>query len=365
MKNNKKGLWGIIVAIGLFLLSKLKWVFAIFKLAKFSTVFSMFISLGAYAVIYGWKFGVALIYLLFIHEMGHLWAAKRKGIPTSPAIFIPFMGALIGMKEMPKNAKDEAYIAYMGPLFGLLSFLPAIPLYIITKEPFWALIILLGSMINFFNLIPVSPLDGGRIISVVSTKIWGAGLIVLLGYSIYFKSILGGFIFIIGCMELYRVIKRDEPIKELGYRIDGMKEYVARLEEELKETSAVHRNIYMMQHEINILRQKEREKELKVGELQKIEVLEHLLPKFEPLDYVPYEDEKETHTIHIREAFEMSERKLQEWETEKRQQENYYKVDMKTKWTVFACYIGLMAILGYTAYEGYIVLQEHLPTRNV
>lgn len=60
------------------LLSKLKWVFAIFKLAKFSTVFSMFLSLGAYAVIYGWKFGVALIYLLFIHEMGHLWAAKEK-----------------------------------------------------------------------------------------------------------------------------------------------------------------------------------------------------------------------------------------------------------------------------------------------
>lgn len=55
MKNNKKGLWGIIVAIGLFLLSKLKWVFAIFKLAKFSTVFSMFLSLGAYAVLYGWK----------------------------------------------------------------------------------------------------------------------------------------------------------------------------------------------------------------------------------------------------------------------------------------------------------------------
>lgn len=45
-----------------------------------------------------------------------------------------------------------------------------------TKEPFWALVILLGSMINFFNLIPVSPLDGGRIISVVSTKIWEQAL---------------------------------------------------------------------------------------------------------------------------------------------------------------------------------------------
>ncbi len=51
----------------------------------------------------------------------------------------------------------------------------------------------------------------------------------------------------------------------------------------------------------------------------------------------------------------MSERKLEEWDAEKRQQENYYKVDTKTKWTVFACYIGLMAILGYAAYEGYIV----------
>lgn len=94
-------------------------------------------------------------------------------------------------------------------------------------------------------------------------------------------------------------------------------------------------------------------------------MLEYLLPKLGRPNYVPYEDEKETHTIHIREAFELSEIKLQEWVTEKRQQENYYKVDTKTKWTVFACYIGLMAILGYTVYEGYIVLQEYLPTRNV
>ena len=60
-------------------------------------------------------------------------------------------------------------------------------------------------------------------------------------------------------------------------------------------------------------------------------MLEYLLPKFEPLDYVPYEDEKETHTIHIREAFEMSERKLEEWDAEKRQQENYYKSGYKNE----------------------------------
>ena len=56
-----------------------------------------------------------------------------------------------------------------------------------TKRAIWALVILLGSMINFFNLIPVSPLDGGRIISVVSTKIWGAGLIFYLAIQFTLK----------------------------------------------------------------------------------------------------------------------------------------------------------------------------------
>lgn len=364
-KNNTKGLWGILAAVGIFLLSKLKWVFAILKFAKFSTVFSMLLSLGAYATIYGWKFGVALIYLLFVHEMGHLWAARRKGIPTSPAIFIPFMGALIGMKELPKNAKDEAYLAYMGPLFGLLSFLPAIPLYMITNEPFWALVILLGSMLNFFNLIPVSPLDGGRIISVVSTKIWIVGLVVLLGYSIFFKSIMGGFIFIIGCMELYRIMKRNKPIEELGYKVDMLKTYLAKFQEEFQETEAVHRTIYMIHHEMNLLKQKEKENRLETGERQRIEVLEYLLPKFEQFDYVPYEDEKEEHLLGIKEALEVSERKMNEWKKEKKQQEDYYKVDAKTRWIVFVCYMGLLAILGYAAYEGHFILQEYLPQRNV
>src|SRR5699024_5809054 len=101
---SKKGLWGWIVAIGVFLAAKLKWVLAIFKIGKFATLASMFVSLGGYALIFGWKFAFAIVYLIFIHEMGHLVAAKIKKIPTSPAIFIPFMGAAIGMD--PKKIKD-------------------------------------------------------------------------------------------------------------------------------------------------------------------------------------------------------------------------------------------------------------------
>ncbi|CAM4110981.1 membrane protein [Bacillus manliponensis] len=357
MEKNKKGLWGVIAAIGILLFSKFKWVLAIFKLAKFSTVFSMFLSLGAYAMVYGWKFGVALVYLLLIHEMGHLWAAKRKGIPTSPAIFIPFMGALIGMKEMPKNAKDEAFMAYMGPLFGLLSFLPAIPLYMMTGEPFWALVILLGSMINFFNLIPVSPLDGGRIVSVVSTKIWALGLVILLGVAIVQQSMFLGFIFIIGCMEWYRVLKRDRPIEEIGWKIEVAKQYIAKMKEEFQETKAVHRTLHLMHYEMNAFQNKDLSRE----EQQKKEALEYILPRFMPFDFVPYEDEKEEYLLRMQDALEVSEKKIAEWEVEKDKHERYYNADMKTRIVVFIAYLALLAVLGFIAYEGYSILEQHLP----
>ena len=177
---NKSKSRSLLMGIGIFLLAKFKWALALLKWTKFGgTLITMMVSLGAYAAIYGWKFGVAIVYLIFVHEMGHIVAAKRKGIPMSPAFFIPFVGALVSMKERPRDAATEAYLAYGGPLAGLISFLPAVVLYETTKEPFWALVVFLGALINLFNLIPVSPLDGGRIVSVLSTKIWLAGLLVL------------------------------------------------------------------------------------------------------------------------------------------------------------------------------------------
>ncbi|WP_325050463.1 site-2 protease family protein [Cohnella endophytica] len=176
-KSRNRSIW---TGIGVFLLAKFKWAFALLKWTKFGGTFiTMMVSMGAYAAIYGWKFGLAIVYLLFVHEMGHIIAAKRKGVKTSPAFFIPFVGALISLKERPKDAATEAYLAYGGPLAGLISFLPAVALYQATEDPFWAVVIFVGAMLNLFNLIPVTPLDGGRIVSVLSTKIWLIGLLIL------------------------------------------------------------------------------------------------------------------------------------------------------------------------------------------
>jgi Zn-dependent protease len=220
-KQNQSRAWTILAGVGLFLMSKLKWVFGLFKLGKFATLISMFISLGAYAAFYGWKFAVAIVYLIFVHEMGHLVAAKQKGIKTSPAIFIPFMGAAIGMKEMPKNAKDEAYIAYAGPLFGLLSFLPAVFLYETTGQPFWGLVIFLGAMINLFNLFPVSPLDGGRIVGVLSTKIWFIGLLIVIPYLFISPDPIIFLIFLFGILTWWKRVREDFEHKKTELTLEA------------------------------------------------------------------------------------------------------------------------------------------------
>lgn len=212
-QKTNKGSWGWLAVAGFFLLTKAKWLLVILKVGKFATLASMFISLWAYAVFYGWKFAIALVYLIFIHEMGHLVAAKIKKIPTSPAIFIPFLGAAIGIDPKKiNNAKTEFFVAYGGPLAGLLSIIPAIALYMVTNDPYWALVIQLGALINLFNLFPVSPLDGGRIVSVLSTKIWLFGLIILIPILFISPDPILILIFIFGLITWWKEFKKHTNV---------------------------------------------------------------------------------------------------------------------------------------------------------
>ncbi|GGE34274.1 site-2 protease family protein [Pullulanibacillus camelliae] len=223
---------GLIVASGLLILSKLKWLIALLKFSKFGgMIISLLISLGAYAVFFGWKFGVVLIYLLFIHEMGHLVAAKQKGIKTSPAVFIPFMGALIGMKEQPKDAATEAYLAYGGPLAGLISVVPAIILYHFTGQLIWALVIMLGAMLNLFNLFPISPLDGGRVVAVLSPHMWLLGLVGVLVFAYFFPSVILIFIIIFGFFSWWRRIREDYMMKTIDLQAEARRVLIEKIKE--------------------------------------------------------------------------------------------------------------------------------------
>lgn len=338
MKNKKT--WGVILTAGLLVLSKFKFLLVILKVLKLQTLISMAIYLWVYALIYGWKFAAAFIYLIFVHEMGHTYAARRLKLLVSPAIFIPFVGAAISMKEMPKSAKDEAYLAYMGPVFGLLAFLPAFPLYFYTQDPFWALVIFLGGLINLFNLIPITPLDGGRIAAGISTKLWALGLVILLGYSIYYFSILGFFITIIGAMEWYRIFKKQKNLVNDEKEVESYITSNRMLKEKSLDASVGNFTYYArsfkggisneyLRETFNILNKVE---ELETSEEQDKVVINEFLTRFD----------EQVHKIKV--EFE--------------QRAAYYKTDNKTKLKLFMIYLGLAVILAVSTYFGNTVIME-------
>src|SRR6266487_6447038 len=108
-------LWAPIAAIGAFLAK-----FGV-VLLKFKFLFSMFVSAAVYVWIGGWWFGIGLVVLLFVHEMGHVLEAKRQGLPVTAPFFIPFLGAAIQMKRMPQSAWHEALNGIAGPILGSIG----------------------------------------------------------------------------------------------------------------------------------------------------------------------------------------------------------------------------------------------------
>jgi Zn-dependent protease len=155
------------------------------KGAKFGkvalTAGTMLLSVAVYSLIFGWQYAVGFVLLILLHELGHYVAARRRGLDVGAPTFIPFVGAWIQMKQMPHDAETEAYVGIAGPLAGTLASLAC---YAAARQTGSGLLLALsyaGFMINLFNLIPVSPLDGGRITAVISPRIWLFGAPLLVG----------------------------------------------------------------------------------------------------------------------------------------------------------------------------------------
>ena len=140
---------------------------------------TMMLSLWFYVVAWGVWFGVGIVYLLFVHELGHLLAARRLGIKVGAPVFIPFMGAVIAMKEAPKNAWIEAQIGIGGPLLGAVSAVLVHGLYLASGNKLFAAVAYTGYFLNLFNLTPVGVLDGGRVVPVLSRWLWVLGFAIM------------------------------------------------------------------------------------------------------------------------------------------------------------------------------------------
>ena len=200
-----------LVALG-GVLAKLKYVLIPLKLV-FATplvapVLTALVSIGAYALAFGWQFGVGIVALIFVHEMGHVLMLRRYGVKASAPIFIPFLGAFIGMRQLPKDALMEAYVGLGGPVLGTLGAVAAWGLYQVDHQTLWLALAYLGVLLNLFNLLPVPPLDGGRAVAAISRWIWAFGLVGLAALLFLRPEAILILIVFFGATELWQVWKR-------------------------------------------------------------------------------------------------------------------------------------------------------------
>lgn len=139
---------------------------------------------------------VAFLVLLFVHEMGHYIAAKHKGLKVSPPVFMGPLGAFINMEEQPANAKVEAYMAFAGPLAGTIGSIIATIVAMKLGSPELQQVALWSFFLNLFNLIPLAPLDGGRVSMAIDRRMWVLGLpLVLLAMFTLSIGLFGAIVF--------------------------------------------------------------------------------------------------------------------------------------------------------------------------
>ena len=174
------------------------------KLKVVTTGASMLVSVAAYAWLWGLPFAIGFVLLIFVHELGHVIELRRQGVPASAPLFIPFLGAVIGMKELPDDAWKEARVALAGPILGSVG---AAVCWIAGEATGSELLVglaFVGFLLNLFNLIPIVPLDGGRAVGALHPIFWFVGLLMMLALVVLQPNPILILIVIIGGLDLWR-----------------------------------------------------------------------------------------------------------------------------------------------------------------
>jgi Zn-dependent protease len=191
------------------------------KVKLLATSATMLVSIAAYSLIWGWEFAAGFVLLLLVHELGHVVQLRREGVPATAPMFIPFLGAVIQNKRMPKDAAAEARIGLAGPVLGTLGTLVPLALYGATGNEFWRALAFIGFFLNLINLLPVLPLDGGRAMAALSPWMWLAGFVLLAVGMIVFPTPIAVLVLIFGGRETYRRgTLRNPPAQRRYYAVD-------------------------------------------------------------------------------------------------------------------------------------------------
>jgi Zn-dependent protease len=194
---------GLLAAL-IFAAAKLKAILVLLpKIKVLTTSGSMLVSVAAYSLIWGWKFALGFVVLLFVHEMCHVIALRREGVQASAPLFIPFLGALVWAKSLGGNALAEARVGLAGPILGTIGAAACLPVAWLTGADMWTALAFTGFLLNLFNLLPVTPLDGGRAMAALAPWMWFVGLGAVVALAFAFPNPIILIIAVVGAFDVY------------------------------------------------------------------------------------------------------------------------------------------------------------------
>lgn len=153
----------------------LQFKFALVGLKLLASSWTFLLSLWIYVVVFGWKLGIVILLAIAAHELGHYYAYRAYGLAVKLPVFVPLLGAYTQGTLAP-DLEQDAYIALAGPLTGLALAAACYAAGIASRDAFWFACADVSAFINLFNMIPVPPFDGGRVIGAVWPGIWIAGI---------------------------------------------------------------------------------------------------------------------------------------------------------------------------------------------
>jgi len=127
-------------------------------------------------VFFGPVFGLSLILVIVIHEFGHVAAFRVAGHHDASFRLVPLLGGYAISNREPATQEESVFITLMGPAICLAPMLLAYALANYAADArlpgaYIPLVTFAGisGALNFFNLLPIWPLDGGRLTAAITS----------------------------------------------------------------------------------------------------------------------------------------------------------------------------------------------------
>jgi Zn-dependent protease len=162
LRRSLQRLTGSAVVLGA---TALKWAFV------FGKFFAFFVSFAIYAALFhSWKFGLGLVLLILVHEMGHFIEAKRQGLSVTLPQFVPFLGAYVKIRQAHLAPWNNALVSLAGPFLGSVGAAVCWAVSPYGDTQLWVGLANIGFLLNAFNLLPIGFLDGGSVARAISQE---------------------------------------------------------------------------------------------------------------------------------------------------------------------------------------------------